>query len=148
MAAVNDITSREKHFQLQNKLDRIEDNKMNTSLYQENCKSIEGQISEHCFATTPFPQKSLSSVESSSLRTSAKVCSRSSYDHTRNSCASPDEYVDINDMEFIEAHNEHGTEKENMLMRRSYRRRAVKRSDECKLRRESATKTFHVNFMV
>lgn len=51
-----------------------------------------------------------------------------------NRCDSPaDEYVDINDMEFIEKKNEKGQQEENVLMRRSRRKKTTKRKDdECK----------------
>lgn len=52
---------------------------------------------------------------------------------TRTSCASPtDEYVDINEMEFIDEPN--GRKDENLLMRRSHRKKTAKKCEECEYR--------------
>lgn len=123
MAAVNDITARDEQFQQY----------LNTS------KSV----SEHSldyYSTTQIENIPASLYTSPTIKNSSecvkdipKTLSLRSISNELfpNSCDSPtDEFVDINDMEFIKKKNEESQQERNVLMRRSRRKKTTKRKDD------------------
>lgn len=129
MAAVNDITARDE--QLQSYLSQ---NKLNMNMQDYDSNSSNRLSESHERISIRYSKSNQIAPAainvSTAISSSSKVC-RS--ENTRTSCTSPDEYVDINEMEFIEPRNADGRgQEENMLMRRSQRKMINKKDDECR----------------
>lgn len=145
VAAVNDITSRQEQFQTYmsaNKPENIKSADNNMTPYQENCLPGGKRIDEKTQHSPHFCPSKVSTnhihhdqsslIPPTATVTSSKVYTSNASENSRMSCATPDEYVDINEMEFIQTKGEYGTEKDNMLMRRAHKKRAVRRNEERK----------------
>lgn len=117
MAAVNDITAREEQFQsylTQNK------SEMNKNDYFSKLNSNE---------TMNIDCMTKSIIENPLMTVSIATSERN--DLFMNSCDSPiNEFVDINEMEFIQKKNDEGKRDKNLILRRSHRKKTTKRKDE------------------
>lgn len=142
VAPVNDITAQQEQIQLYIsaiKPDNIKSDDIDMTHYQDSCILSGKRIEEKNQRSSHYCENIQSTVVSQPAAViSSKVYTNSrqhTYENSRISCDAPDEYVDINDMEFIQTKDEHGTEKENMLMRRAHKKRTIKKNEECKLRK-------------
>lgn len=125
MAAVNDITAREEQFQSYlNPTKNIPNHDMDyySSTHVENIPSpIYGNTS------TKDAEAECSKTITKNFNF-GQLISQELFSNGRDSPA--DEYVDINDMEFIEKNSEEGQRQKNILMRRSRRKKTNKRKDD------------------
>lgn len=123
MAAVNDITARDEQFQQ----------------YLNTGKSISDQSLDY-YSASQAEDISPSIYTSPSIKNTTECVKDMpkslnlgsiSNELFTNSCDSPtDEFVDINDMEFIKKNNEESQQERNVLMRRSRRKKTTKRKDD------------------
>lgn len=134
MAAVNDITAREEQYQsylAQSKVDAPKtvtemDYYYNSGVDVHTTQQSQTHINGHTMHFSGNKSRTMGPTTS----TSAKSMFLAECENTRTSCASPaDEYVDINEMEFIEPN---GGKEENLLMRRSHRKKTAKKCEERK----------------
>lgn len=117
MAAVNDITAREEQFQSYLTQNKSETNKND---YFSKLNSNE-TMNIDCITSKSIIENPLLTV---SIATSERN------DLFMNSCDSPiNEFVDINEMEFIQKKNDDKIDK-NLILRRSHRKKTTKRKDE------------------
>lgn len=129
VAAVNDITAREEQYQsylAQNKVDAPK-NAAEMNYYYNNDVNSQPQthIDSHALHFVGHKTRPMHTA------TSSKSIFLGECENTRTSCASPaDEYVDINEMEFCDD----GGKDENLLMRRSHRKKTAKKCEACKHR--------------
>lgn len=117
MAAVNDITAREEQFQQY----------LNTGKSDYYSASrIENMPSVAYTSPTTKPSSDCAKELPKSLSIGAIA-----NELFPTSCDSPtDEYVDINDMEFIEKGYDEDQQEKNILMRRTRRKKTTKRKDD------------------
>lgn len=131
VAAVNDITAREKQLeaeqeaQFQSYLNTSKSSEQSATDYYSGTESIPPIYTTTASKTSEIPTETPKSMTLNSITNDL---------FTHSGRDSPtDEYVDINEMEFIEQKNERGQREENVLMRRSRRKKTTKRKDdECK----------------
>lgn len=123
VAVVNDITAREEQFQS----------------YLNPTKSIPDHSLDYYSAT--HVENIPTSIYSNASTKNSSECTKTTpktfnigpipnelFSNGRDSPT--DEYVDINDMEFIEKKNEEGQREKNILMRRTGRKKTTKRKDD------------------
>lgn len=131
---MNDITAREEQYQsylAQNKVDAPK-NAAEMNYYFNNDVNSQPQthIDSHALHFVGHKSRPIQHTAISSKSIFLGEC-----ENTRTSCASPvDEYVDINEMEFIDEPNGGKERKENLLMRRSHRKKTAKKCEACKHR--------------
>lgn len=119
MDAVDDITAREKQFRSYlNTSDTVPDNSLD--FYTTPQVAVAQPVEACCTETHTSPERS---------KELPKLIDHLRNDLFKDGCDS-DEYVDINEMEFIEKQNESGQQEKNILMRRSSRRKSTKRKDD------------------
>lgn len=137
MAAVNDITAREEQYQsylAQNKVETPSKNANQMDYYYDSGVGDDnGQpqahIDSHALHYAGTKSRATNATVTSTTTTSTpKSIFLAECENTRTSCASPaDEYVDINEMDFIDD----GGKDENLLMRRSHRKKTAKKCETC-----------------
>lgn len=116
VAAVNDITAREEQFQQY----------LNTSANTDTSKSVSDHNLDYYSATTTKTPTDCTKELPKSFSIGPIVNELFS-----NNCDSPtDEFVDINEMEFIEKGNNEGPREKNILMRRTRRKKTTKRKED------------------
>lgn len=142
MAAVNDITAREEQYQsylAQNKVETPPKNANQMDYYYENAAvghsgQSQAHIDSHALHFVGNKSRTTHATVTSTTTTTTptpKSIFMGECENTRTSCASPaDEYVDINEMEFIDEPN--GGKDENLLMRRSHRKKTARKCETCK----------------
>lgn len=135
VAAVNDIAARE--------LEAAREEQFQSYLNQTPTKTVsnQGQINNYnyysnshvnnmqppIYTNTPTAKPPEEVKDTTKTLTLASITN----DLFPSGCdSSTDEYVDINDMEFIEKNNEEGESDKNILMRRSQRKKATKHKDD------------------
>lgn len=123
MAAVNDITARDEQFQQYlNTSKSISDHSMD----YYSASHVES-MSQSIYTDPTTKNTSECTKEIPKSLTLSPITN----DLFPNSCDSPtDEFVDINDMEFIKKKNEENEQDKNIVMRRSMRRKMTKRKDD------------------
>lgn len=128
MAAVNDITAREEQFQQYlNTNKSAPDDGMH--FYST---SRDASMAPSIYNTGPTIK--LSSERSKEVQKDLNLGVTLSHEVFPSSCDSPgmDEFVDINDMEVINEKNDEGAREQNVLLRRSRRKKTTKRKeDQC-----------------
>lgn len=134
VAAVNDITAREEQYQSYLAQNKVEASKNAVELNYYYSSDVNAHDSIQQRAHIDGHALHFIANKSRTMHTSA-LPSKSIFigecENTRTSCASPaDEYVDINEMEFIEPN---GGKDDNLLMRRSHRKKTTKKCEECKI---------------
>lgn len=124
MAAVNDITARDEQFQQY--LNTTNKSIPDHSLDYYSTSSVENMPTE--IYTNPTMENSECSPKEMPKTLSLETLANELFP---NNCDSPtDEYVDINDMEFIKENNDNDQQKKNILMRRPRRKKTTKRKDD------------------
>lgn len=122
VAAVNDITARDEQFQQYLNTGKISSDNNLDYYSASQVENIPPPV--YTSPTTKTPSESV--VGTSKTSTLGSI----SNELFSNSCASPtDEFVDINDMEFIK-NNQQCQSNKNVIMRRSRRRKLTKRKDD------------------
>ena len=129
MAAVNDIAAREK--QLEAAREEQFQSYLNTNSNSIPERNIEYYTNSRVEIPPIYKHPSGKVVEVLSEQIKTGTLATITNELFPNGCDSTaDEYVDINEMEFIEQKTEEGQQDENILMRRSNRKKTTKRKDD------------------
>ncbi|XP_031623861.1 PR domain zinc finger protein 10-like [Contarinia nasturtii] len=126
LAAVNDITARDEQFQQY--LNTIKSPKDHSIDYYTDAH-VENHVDNipHTIYTNPTTKSTACGKEMPKPLTSETL----SNELFQNNCEpATDEYVDINDMEFIKKNSDSDKSHENILLRRSRRKKTTKRKDD------------------
>lgn len=133
MAAVNDAAAREK--QLEAAREEQFQSYLNTSTISNSIldRSIDYYTDTHVDSASIYKNPSGKMIEVPGGQSKSLTLASITNELFPNGCDSTaDEYVDINEMEFIEQKNEEGQQDDSILMRRSNRKKTTKRKDnEC-----------------
>lgn len=119
MAAVNDITARDEQFQ----------QFLNTS--KSTPDNTIGYYTENHLPSAIYTQPTTKNADCTKELSKSLTSETLSNELFQNNCdLATDEYVDINDMEFIKKSSDSDQTVENILMRRPRRKKTTKREDE------------------
>lgn len=132
MAAVNDIAAREKQLEAAREEQQFQsylnNNTNSNSIPDRNIDYYTDDTNEPPIYKNPSGKLTEISGDQSKSITLASITNELFPHGCESSTA--DEYVDINEMEFIEQKNDEGQQDDNIVMRRSNRKKTTKRKDD------------------